>query len=149
MNYQTEKYIRKLFYDAQNGICPICDKPLTGKISLDHDHATGEPRGLLHQACNMKVAQIETSTPYPRLTLTELALQFRNAGFRTQLGNYFINQYKKGTGFWHYFGVFCVWWYDHVPSLLSILIPLAKRVYPFKNKPEAKDTSGEHPIPKY
>ena len=62
MNYQTEKYIRKLFYDAQNGICPICDKPLKGKISLDHDHTTGEPRGLLHQQCNMKVAQIETHT---------------------------------------------------------------------------------------
>lgn len=62
MNSQTEKYIRKLFYDAQNGICPICDKPLTGKISLDHDHATGEPRGLLHQQCNLKVAQIETHT---------------------------------------------------------------------------------------
>ena len=62
MNNQTEKYIRKLFYDAQNGICPICDKPLKGKISLDHDHTTGEPRGLLHQQCNMKVAQIETHT---------------------------------------------------------------------------------------
>ena len=71
MNYQTEKYIRKLFYDAQSGLCPICDKPLYkdslqqntfNKISLDHDHATGEPRGLLHQQCNMKVAQIETHT---------------------------------------------------------------------------------------
>ena len=62
MNYQTEKYIRKLFYDAQSGSCPICDKPLMGKISLDHDHATGEPRGLLHQSCNMKVAQVETHT---------------------------------------------------------------------------------------
>ena len=62
MNYQTERYIRKLFYDAQSGICPICNKPLTGKISLDHDHATGEPRGLLHQSCNLKVAQIETHT---------------------------------------------------------------------------------------
>jgi hypothetical protein len=62
MNYQTEKYIRKLFYDAQSGICPICDKPLTAKISLDHDHSTGEPRGLLHQSCNLKVAQIETHT---------------------------------------------------------------------------------------
>jgi hypothetical protein len=71
MNYQTEKYIRKLFYDAQNGICLICDKPLYedsfmqntyNKISLDHDHTTGEPRGLLHQQCNLKVAQIETHT---------------------------------------------------------------------------------------
>ena len=71
MNYQTEKYIRKLFYDAQNGLCPICDKPLYedsfmqntyNKISLDHDHTTGEPRGLLHQQCNLKVAQIETHT---------------------------------------------------------------------------------------
>ena len=68
MNYQTEKYIRKLFYDAQNGICPICLKPLadspltTYKLSLDHDHSTGEPRGLLHQQCNMMVAQIETHT---------------------------------------------------------------------------------------
>ena len=62
MNYQTEKYIRKLFYDAQSGICPICGKPLTGKISLDHDHSTGEPRALLHQQCNLKVAQIETHT---------------------------------------------------------------------------------------
>ena len=71
MNNQTEKYIRKLFYDAQNGICPICNKPLYkdsfmqntyNKLSLDHNHATGEPRALLHQACNMKVAQIETHT---------------------------------------------------------------------------------------
>ena len=62
MNHQTEKYIRKLFYDAQNGVCPICLKPLSGKISLDHDHSTGEPRGILHQQCNMKVAQIETHT---------------------------------------------------------------------------------------
>ena len=71
MNYQTEKYIRKLFYDAQNGICLICDKPLYedsfmqntyNKISLDHDHTTGEPRGLLHQRCNMMVAQKETRT---------------------------------------------------------------------------------------
>ena len=47
MNYQTEKYIRKLFYDAQSGICLISDKPLYedsfmqntyNKISLDHDH---------------------------------------------------------------------------------------------------------------
>ena len=43
---------------------------------------TGEPRGLLHQQCNMKVAQIETSTPYPRLVLTELALQFKKKHYQ-------------------------------------------------------------------
>lgn len=62
MNPQIEKYIRQLFYDAQKGICPICLKPLDAKLSLDHDHATGEPRGLLHQRCNMMVAQKETHT---------------------------------------------------------------------------------------
>ena len=62
MNYQTEKYIRKLFYDAQSGICPICLKPLDTKLSLDHSHLTGEPRGLLHQRCNMMVAQKEMHT---------------------------------------------------------------------------------------
>ena len=62
MNYQTERYIRNLFKEAQRGICPICQKPLAGRISLDHSHSTGEPRGLLHQSCNLKVAQIETHT---------------------------------------------------------------------------------------
>ena len=62
MNYQTERYIRDIFKEAQRGICPICQKPLTGRISLDHSLSTGEPRGLLHQSCNMKVAQIETHT---------------------------------------------------------------------------------------
>ena len=53
--------------------------PLTQKPSLDHDHATGEPRGLLHQQCNMKVAQIETSIPYKRITL---AIQFRKKHYQ-------------------------------------------------------------------
>jgi DNA-binding sugar fermentation-stimulating protein len=63
MNYQIEKYIRNLFYQAQQGQCPICLKPLEGKLALDHVHDnTGEPRGLLHQRCNMMVAQKETRT---------------------------------------------------------------------------------------
>ena len=62
--------------------------PLTQqKLSLDHDHATGEPRGLLHQQCNMKVAQIETHTKklnyiISRLMLVELALQFRKKHYQ-------------------------------------------------------------------
>ena len=87
MNYQTERYIRNLFKEAQRGICPICQKPLAGRISLDHSHSTGEPRGLLHQQCNMKVAQIETHTKklnyiISRLMLVELALQFRKKHYQ-------------------------------------------------------------------
>ena len=62
MNYQIEKYIKALFAEAQHDSCPVCSNPLTEKLSLDHDHTTGEPRGSLHQPCNLKVAQIETHT---------------------------------------------------------------------------------------
>ena len=60
--------------------------PLTQqKLSLYH--STGEPRGLLHQQCNMKVAQIETHTKklnyiISRLMLVELALQFRKRHYQ-------------------------------------------------------------------
>ncbi len=38
---------------AQNECCPICTLPLgETTISLDHDHVTGEIRGLLHRKCN-------------------------------------------------------------------------------------------------
>ena len=57
------------------------------KLSLDHDHATGEPRALLHQQCNLKVAQLETHTKklnyiISRLMLVELALQFRKRHYQ-------------------------------------------------------------------
>ena len=105
MNHQTEKYIRKLFYDAQSGICPICDKPLYedsfmqntyNKISLDHDHATGEPRGLLHQPCNLKVAQIETRTKklnYIISRQTEARIREYITGRHTRI---FISVAEKG-----------------------------------------------------
>lgn len=52
----------KTMYSNQNGLCAICGKPETykngynkGKLkrfAIDHDHDTGEVRGLLCQRCN-------------------------------------------------------------------------------------------------
>ena len=102
MKAQTEKYIRNLFYGAQSGACPICLKPLadtlltTYRLSLDHDHATGEPRGLLHQPCNLKVAQIETRTKklnYIISRQTEARIREYITGRHTRI---FISVAEKG-----------------------------------------------------
>ena len=45
------------FFEKQNGICPGCGKhqsELSRRLDLDHDHETGEYRGLLCNICNLK-----------------------------------------------------------------------------------------------
>jgi hypothetical protein len=49
----TEQQYQDLL-EAQGGVCAICHKPPPGKyrLSVDHDHDTGEIRGLLCNPCN-------------------------------------------------------------------------------------------------
>uniref|UniRef100_A0AAU6W0R1 Endonuclease n=4 Tax=unclassified bacterial viruses TaxID=12333 RepID=A0AAU6W0R1_9VIRU len=41
---------------VQGGLCPLCNQPIDLKVkgegAIDHDHATGEIRGVLHRSCN-------------------------------------------------------------------------------------------------
>src|SRR5437879_3238133 len=47
----VEKYEDML--TRQQGVCAICGLPPNGKrLAVDHDHATGRVRGLLHVHCN-------------------------------------------------------------------------------------------------
>lgn len=51
----SEEYQR--IYEYQGGSCAICQRArgLRKKLSVDHDHSTGEVRGLLCQKCNRDV----------------------------------------------------------------------------------------------
>ena len=48
-------YALKLLQE-QGGLCPLCGKPINPTIPkelvLDHDHTTGQVRGVLHRSCN-------------------------------------------------------------------------------------------------
>jgi Recombination endonuclease VII len=47
----------KRMFSAQNGVCAVCKRPPKKKKNLhvDHDHFTGEVRGLLCYYCNRRI----------------------------------------------------------------------------------------------
>lgn len=51
----AEQFERKL--SEQGGVCGLCFLPFSDKLTeaprADHDHATGEFRGVLHRHCNL------------------------------------------------------------------------------------------------
>src|SRR6185312_7765621 len=55
----VEEYEQK--FKDQNGVCSICKKPdLRGwRLSQDHDHVSGKPRGLLCMMCNTALGQFQ------------------------------------------------------------------------------------------
>ena len=65
-NYGIDIHDWERLWEAQGGICPICDKPLIrdggthgrDSTAVDHCHETGKVRGLLHMLCNVGIGQL-------------------------------------------------------------------------------------------
>lgn len=48
---------------AQDGRCALCGMPITVKdpAVADHDHTTGQMRGVLHRSCNSLLGKLENN----------------------------------------------------------------------------------------
>lgn len=46
---------------AQDGVCAICQGKRSYRLCVDHDHATGEVRGLLCRRCNKLLRDVRDS----------------------------------------------------------------------------------------
>ena len=66
-----KRRLKKKLFEEQGGNCPICNKRLTYNTCLDHDHKSGEVRGLLCYSCNTFLKGIED-----RLSKEFLALEY-------------------------------------------------------------------------
>ena len=48
---------------AQGNLCPVCSKHIDLKVKaegvVDHDHTTGEVRGVLHRSCNAALGKVD------------------------------------------------------------------------------------------
>lgn len=55
VSYTQYEEMRK----AQNYACAICGNYVNGNGALDHDHQTGEARGILCNTCNMALGHLE------------------------------------------------------------------------------------------
>lgn len=50
---------------TQNGVCKICKRPPKNKrLAVDHDHTTGNIRGLLCGPCNTALSHVEETSQF-------------------------------------------------------------------------------------
>lgn len=46
---------------AQGGVCALCGMPLADAAVADHNHTTGQMRGVLHRSCNSLLGVLENN----------------------------------------------------------------------------------------
>src|SRR5690625_1037246 len=52
-------------WKKQGGVCPVCTEPIDIKVKgeavADHNHETGEIRGILHRSCNAALGKVDNA----------------------------------------------------------------------------------------
>jgi hypothetical protein len=77
-----------VMFESSNGCCYICGKPETAKkpngqprrIAVDHDHATGQVRGLLCTNCNHVIGHAKDNVEVLRAAINYLEGSFITTG---------------------------------------------------------------------
>jgi len=60
--YGSSASEKKARYERQQGLCDLCGKPLPKNFleaCQDHNHVSGDLRGLVHRMCNLVIAALE------------------------------------------------------------------------------------------
>lgn len=78
----TVESIEEMWF-GQDGECPVCHTPLLDDFHIDHDHATGVFRGLLHPMCNKGLGHFKDDPA--RLRAAADYLEDRRTSFRGEL----------------------------------------------------------------
>lgn len=72
----------------QGGTCALCGEACSlAEAVTDHDHKTGQIRGILHRGCNAMLGHIENNRPRHKLTSIPRLAKF--------LGNVVAYVYRK------------------------------------------------------
>jgi hypothetical protein len=62
---QARSWVARHLQVVQNNLCPLCgefiDLRVKGEGIIDHDHDTGEIRGVLHRSCNAAEGKISNA----------------------------------------------------------------------------------------
>ena len=69
------RLLREQYYSEQNGLCNLCFEHMDpSEAVLDHDHKSGQLRGVLHRGCNAYIGSMENNLARNRITTNRLSL---------------------------------------------------------------------------
>lgn len=62
----------------QMNVCCLCQQIIDEDAVLDHDHKTGQIRGVLHRGCNAMLGKIENSMKLNKMDIARLEIFCQN-----------------------------------------------------------------------